>query len=213
MPSCVVKWCKNYTTSQKKCQGITFHRFPTGNEPWKDDWTRIIRNCRGQEDWSASKSSVVCRIHFDQNDLYTTTKGRRRLVTSATRIKLFMCLKFHPVFNTHHFTRKCPRYLSFYLASEHNPLSTPKRLPLGTSLSVPLSVRPSPPPATLTRSSVQRAAGRPTLRLPVRGLHSRTRLFHRSSVLRQTWPAHHYVSVFSQGCFWIHNPLQVKKNF
>ncbi|KAL0868130.1 hypothetical protein ABMA27_008754 [Loxostege sticticalis] len=88
MPSCVVKWCKNNTTSQKKCQGITFHRFPTGNEPWKDDWTRIIRNCRGQEDWSASKSSVVCSIHFDQNDLYTTSKGLRRLVTYATRIKL-----------------------------------------------------------------------------------------------------------------------------
>ncbi|KAL0820843.1 hypothetical protein ABMA28_005514 [Loxostege sticticalis] len=90
MPSCVVKWCKNNTTSQKKCQGTTLHRFPTGNKPWKDDWTRIIRNCRGQEDWSASKSSVVCSIHFDQNDLYTTSKGRRRLVTYATRIKLFM---------------------------------------------------------------------------------------------------------------------------
>ncbi|KAL0831979.1 hypothetical protein ABMA28_001479 [Loxostege sticticalis] len=83
MPSCVVKWCKNNTTSQKKCQGITFHRFPTGNEPWKNDWTRIIRNCRGEEDWSASKSSVVCSIHFDENDLYTTSKGRRRLVTYA----------------------------------------------------------------------------------------------------------------------------------
>ncbi|KAL0810800.1 hypothetical protein ABMA28_010116 [Loxostege sticticalis] len=95
MPSCVVKWCKNNTTSQKKCQGITFHRFPTGNEPWKDDWTRIIRNCRGQEDWSASKSSVVCSIHFDQNYLYTTSKGRRRLVTYATRIKLFMLRHHH----------------------------------------------------------------------------------------------------------------------
>ncbi|KAL0822309.1 hypothetical protein ABMA28_004416 [Loxostege sticticalis] len=83
MPSCVVKWCKNNTTLQKKCQGITFHRFPTGNEPWKDDWISIIRNCRGQEDWSPSKSSVVCNIHFDQNDLYTTSKGRRRLVTYA----------------------------------------------------------------------------------------------------------------------------------
>ncbi|KAL0892495.1 hypothetical protein ABMA27_015601 [Loxostege sticticalis] len=77
MPSCVVKWCKNNTTSQKKCQGITFHWFPTGNEPWKNDWTRIIRNCRGQEDWSPSKSSVACSKHFDQNDLYTTSKGRR----------------------------------------------------------------------------------------------------------------------------------------
>ncbi|KAL0878612.1 hypothetical protein ABMA27_003691 [Loxostege sticticalis] len=95
MPSCVVKWCKNNTTSQKKCQGITFHRFPTGNEPWKDDWTRIIRNCGGQEDWSPSKSSVACSIHFDQNDLYTTSKRRRRLVTYATRIKLCMGEKIY----------------------------------------------------------------------------------------------------------------------
>ncbi|KAL0867827.1 hypothetical protein ABMA27_008528 [Loxostege sticticalis] len=101
MPSCVVKWCKNNTTSQKKRSGITFHRFPTGNEPWKDDWTRIIRNCRGQEDWSASKSSVVCSIHFDQNVLYTTSKGRRRLVTYATRIK-FIAVR-SPFF----FTRPC----------------------------------------------------------------------------------------------------------
>ncbi|KAJ0183614.1 hypothetical protein K1T71_000037 [Dendrolimus kikuchii] len=40
-------------------------------------------------------------------------------------------------------------------------------------------------PATLHRSSVHRAGGRPTLRLPRRGLHSRNRLLHRPSVLRQ----------------------------
>ncbi|KAL0831487.1 hypothetical protein ABMA28_002284 [Loxostege sticticalis] len=80
MPTCVVKWCKNNSTLQNKSQGITFHKFPSGNEKWKDSWIRIIRNCRGQEDWSPSTSSVVCSIHFDQNDFYTTSKGRRRLV-------------------------------------------------------------------------------------------------------------------------------------
>ncbi|XP_047023890.1 peroxynitrite isomerase THAP4-like isoform X1 [Helicoverpa zea] len=83
MPSCVVKWCKNNTTLHKKCQGITFHRFPSGNEPWNDDWVTIIRKCRGQEDWIPTKSSVVCSTHFDQNDLLTSSKGRRRVVTFA----------------------------------------------------------------------------------------------------------------------------------
>ncbi|KAL0901481.1 hypothetical protein ABMA27_006726 [Loxostege sticticalis] len=119
MPSCVVKWCKNNTTSQKKCLGITFHRFPTGNEPWKDDWTRIIKKCRGQEDWSASKSCVVCSIHFDQNDLYTTSKGRRRLVTYATRIKLFMQ---HPIVNSQATEQKisCSRNVKEELIKEQS---------------------------------------------------------------------------------------------
>ncbi|XP_050667443.1 THAP domain-containing protein 5-like isoform X2 [Leptidea sinapis] len=90
MPSCVVRKCKNNTTVQKKCQGITFHRFPVGNEPWKNDWVQIIRDCRREEDWIPSKSSVVCSVHFDENDLYTTGKGRRRLVTySVPKLLLF----------------------------------------------------------------------------------------------------------------------------
>lgn len=40
--------------------------------------------------------------------------------------------------------------------------------------------------ATLCRSSIQQALGRPALRLPRSSLHSRTRLLRRPSVLRQT---------------------------
>ena len=39
-------------------------------------------------------------------------------------------------------------------------------------------------------SSVHLVGGLPTLRLPVRGRHSRTFLPHRLSVLRAMWPAH-----------------------
>ncbi|KAI8425766.1 hypothetical protein MSG28_011549 [Choristoneura fumiferana] len=45
--------------------------------------------------------------------------------------------------------------------------------------------RPSHPSAASDPLKVVR----PTLRFPVRGLHSRTRLLHRSSFLRQSWPA------------------------
>lgn len=37
--------------------------------------------------------------------------------------------------------------------------------------------------------------GRDTLRLPIRGLHSRTRLLQRSSVLRLTWPPNCHLSL------------------
>ena len=45
-------------------------------------------------------------------------------------------------------------------------------------------------PATFRRSSLHLAGERPTLRLPKRGLHCRTRLLHRLSVLRQICPLH-----------------------
>jgi hypothetical protein len=50
-------------------------------------------------------------------------------------------------------------------------------------------------PAVLRKSSLHLAWGRPTLRLPRRGLHSKTRLPQRLSVLRLIWPAHCYFSM------------------
>ena len=47
----------------------------------------------------------------------------------------------------------------------------------------------------LRMSSDHRVGGRHTLRLPRRGLHSRTRLLQRPSVLRQIWPAHCHFSL------------------
>ncbi|XP_062529425.1 uncharacterized protein LOC119629498 [Bombyx mori] len=43
-------------------------------------------------------------------------------------------------------------------------------------------------PALFIRSSVHLVGGRPTLRLPVRGRHSRIFLPHRPSSLRAMWP-------------------------
>jgi hypothetical protein len=50
-------------------------------------------------------------------------------------------------------------------------------------------------PAVLRKSSLHLAWGRPTLRLPRRGLHSRTRLPQRLSVRRLIWPAHCHFSM------------------
>jgi hypothetical protein len=50
-------------------------------------------------------------------------------------------------------------------------------------------------PAVLRKSSLHPAWGRPTLRIPWCGLHSRTRLPHRFSVLRLILPAHCHFSV------------------
>lgn len=47
-----------------------------------------------------------------------------------------------------------------------------------------------PPPAIIRKSSVQRAGGRPTWRLPTRSLHSRTRLLRQPTVLQPRYPAH-----------------------
>ncbi|CAH2235065.1 jg14548 [Pararge aegeria aegeria] len=47
----------------------------------------------------------------------------------------------------------------------------------------PTSIHCQPLPATFLRSSVQRAGGRPTLRLPIRGLNSKTSLPQWPSVL------------------------------
>jgi hypothetical protein len=49
--------------------------------------------------------------------------------------------------------------------------------------------------AVLRISSLHLARGRPTLRLPRRGLHSRTRLPQQLSVLRLIWPAHCHFSM------------------
>ena len=45
------------------------------------------------------------------------------------------------------------------------------------------------------RSSVHLAGSRPTLRFPIRGLHSCIFLPHRPSTLRATWPFHCYFSL------------------
>ncbi|CAB3233515.1 unnamed protein product [Arctia plantaginis] len=88
--SCVVKGCKNRSDRKKNNPGITFHRFSRENEVWKNDWIQIIRNCNGENDWIPNKYSVVCSIHFEANDLYTTKGGLRRVVTYAVPQKFLI---------------------------------------------------------------------------------------------------------------------------
>ncbi|KAM3959752.1 uncharacterized protein ACR2FA_006171 [Aphomia sociella] len=54
--------------------------FPSANDVWKNDWVQIIRECRNENNWNPSKSSVICSIHFEENDLYTTKRGLLRVV-------------------------------------------------------------------------------------------------------------------------------------
>ncbi|RVE49415.1 hypothetical protein evm_005927 [Chilo suppressalis] len=81
--SCVVKWCKNRSDRKKKNPGITFHRFPKENVVWRNDWIQIIRNCNSENEWIPSKYSVICSLHFEAEDLYSTKGGLRRVVTYA----------------------------------------------------------------------------------------------------------------------------------
>ncbi|KAL0880485.1 hypothetical protein ABMA27_002895 [Loxostege sticticalis] len=58
-----------------------------------------------------------------------------------------------------------------------------------------------PFPAALIRSSVRLLGGRPTLHLPVRGLHSRIFLPYRLSVLRAMCTAHRYATAKLHICY------------
>ncbi|CAG4958276.1 unnamed protein product [Colias eurytheme] len=96
MPSCVVKWCQNSTILNKKTQGITFHRFPSANETWKNDWIQIIRESRKDNSWNPSKSSVICSIHFEDKDLYTTKGGLCRVHLYGVPKKIFFNFLIEP---------------------------------------------------------------------------------------------------------------------
>ncbi|XP_041982455.1 uncharacterized protein LOC121735625 [Aricia agestis] len=76
MPSCVLKHCKSCSQKQKKDDGVSFHRFPTDFD-LRNAWIRIIRQSREDKDWTPSKFCVVCSLHFDDDDMYFTMKGRR----------------------------------------------------------------------------------------------------------------------------------------
>lgn len=65
-----------------------FTRFSRENEAWRKDWVKIIRHCNGDHDWNPTKYSVICSVHFDANDIYTTKGGLRRVVTYAVPQKV-----------------------------------------------------------------------------------------------------------------------------
>ena len=84
---------------------------------------------------------------------------------------------------------------SFIIISPHLS-SAEHRPPLEhTTLLGPPLYSSSAHPAILRLSSDHRVGGRLTLRLPRRGLRSKTRLLQQPSVLRQIWPAHCHFSL------------------
>ncbi|CAH0400881.1 unnamed protein product [Chilo suppressalis] len=78
MPSCLFKHCKNSSQTQKKEDGISFHRFPTDIDLYAE-WLSIVRKSRKDNSWRPSKFCVVCSSHFRDEDVYFTDKGRRLL--------------------------------------------------------------------------------------------------------------------------------------
>ncbi|XP_050559538.1 uncharacterized protein LOC118278943 isoform X13 [Spodoptera frugiperda] len=82
MPSCVIRYCNNYTGKTSKSRGITYHSFPT-NEQKCTQWVDIVRKQRNEEFWQPSKASKICSIHFKVEDKYMSGKGYALLKKSA----------------------------------------------------------------------------------------------------------------------------------
>lgn len=55
---------------------LNFCRFPA-DVALHDEWISIIRHSRQDENWQPSKFCVVCSLHFQEDDVYFTEKGRR----------------------------------------------------------------------------------------------------------------------------------------
>ncbi|CAG4990848.1 unnamed protein product [Parnassius apollo] len=82
MPSCVMRFCTNYTNKVSKSQGITFHSFPL-NELRRIRWVDIVRQQRKEESWQPNSSSKICSNHFKDEDKYTSCNGFILLKKSA----------------------------------------------------------------------------------------------------------------------------------
>lgn len=74
-----------------QCRVLLFNdfcRLPT-DVVLREEWVSIIRLSRQDNNWQASKFCVVCSLHFKEDDLYFTEKGRRLIKkTSKPTINL-----------------------------------------------------------------------------------------------------------------------------
>ncbi|CAK1591927.1 unnamed protein product [Parnassius mnemosyne] len=95
MPSCVFKHCKSCSQKQRKEDGVSFHRLPT-DLVLRDEWVTIIRQSRQDNNWMPSKFCVVCSLHFKEDDVYFTEKGRRLINKSAKPTKNLCALPPSP---------------------------------------------------------------------------------------------------------------------
>ncbi|CAH2099565.1 unnamed protein product [Euphydryas editha] len=56
--------------------------FPADEER-KSQWTKIIQKARLDEFWKSSKRSVICSSHFEEQYIYCTKSGLKRLKKEA----------------------------------------------------------------------------------------------------------------------------------
>ncbi|CAG4941374.1 unnamed protein product [Colias eurytheme] len=82
MTKCSVKICRNSSIIKHKKDGVSYFSFPR-NPIRCSKWAAIIGRSRGEEFYKPRIGSVVCSDHFPESDMYTTTKGFRRLIRSA----------------------------------------------------------------------------------------------------------------------------------
>ncbi|CAG4941023.1 unnamed protein product [Colias eurytheme] len=85
MPSCVMRFCTNYSSKMSKSQGITYHLFPL-NVLKRDEWVKIVRQQRREDDWMPTKYSKICSNHFKYDDKDKSKKGYTVLKKGAVPI-------------------------------------------------------------------------------------------------------------------------------
>ncbi|XP_038207335.1 uncharacterized protein LOC119829043 [Zerene cesonia] len=91
MPSCVVKWCRSH--SSRKKAGVTFHKFPS-NPVQREKWVSVVRLERNECDWLPTKLSMICSIHFQDEDMYFCDNGKRKLLK---KIAVPICTMVTPI--------------------------------------------------------------------------------------------------------------------
>lgn len=62
----------------------------------RDEWVTIIRQSRQENDWLSSKFCVVCSLHFNEDDVYFTEKGRRLIKKTSKPTKILGALPPSP---------------------------------------------------------------------------------------------------------------------
>ena len=78
--SCSVPCC---STSARRQPYLSFHPFPK-DEILRKTWVRLIRRDEGPSFIIRTGSTYVCSLHFDQESIYVSKSGRKRLIANAT---------------------------------------------------------------------------------------------------------------------------------
>ncbi|XDV26073.1 hypothetical protein PO909_029871 [Leuciscus waleckii] len=77
---CSVPGC---STSKQRQPYLSFHDFPK-DEHLRKAWVRLIRRDEGPSFNISRGSTFVCSLHFDEESIYVSKSGRRRLKSGTT---------------------------------------------------------------------------------------------------------------------------------